>query len=273
VGYLHISNLYRPEAQIILLFREVYAMEKVHGTSAHIRWHNNTVTYSSGGESHERFRQLFDDAALTQAFTLLGHDDVTVYGEAYGGKCQGMRETYGNELRFIGFDVKVGDIWLTVPNMADVCEKLGVEVVPYRKVSTDLAALDAERDRPSEVAVRRGIMTPRPREGVVLRPLQEFTTSNGNRVIVNSPPWHDGAWEQLVGRWFRSGQSKNVEVIVPITWMSSPSGRVSLDMLRLSRINDRGNIADAVVDGALPTHVGGLGELVAAAKAELEKLG
>lgn len=95
----------------------------------------------------------------------------------------------------------------------------------------------------------------------------------GNRVIVNAPPWHDGAWEQLVGRWFRSGQTKNVEVIVPITWMASPSGRVSLDMLRLSRINDRGNIADAVVDGALPTHVGGLGELVAAAKAELEKLG
>lgn len=184
MGYLHIENLYRPAAQIILLFREVYAMEKVHGTSAHICWHNSTVTYSSGGESHERFRQLFDDAALTQAFTLFGHDDVTVYGEAYGGKCQGMRETYGSELRFIGFDVKVGDVWLTVPNMADVCEKLGVEVVPYRKVSTDLAALDAERDRPSEVAVRRGITTPRPREGVVLRPLQEFTTSNGNRVIV-----------------------------------------------------------------------------------------
>ena len=94
----------------------------------------------------------------------------------------------------------------------------------------------------------------------------------GNRVIVNSPPWHDGAWEQLVGRWFRSGQTENVEVVVPITWMASPSGRVSLDMLRLSRINDRGNIADAVVDGALPTHVGGLAELVAAAKAELEKL-
>ena len=94
----------------------------------------------------------------------------------------------------------------------------------------------------------------------------------GNRVIVNSPPWHDGAWEQLVGRWFRSGQTENVEVVVPITWMASPSGRVSLDLLRLSRINDRGNIADAVVDGALPTHVGGLAELVAAAKAELEKL-
>lgn len=184
MGYLHIENLYRPAAQIILLFREVYAMEKVHGTSAHIHWHNGAVSYSSGGESHERFRQIFDDAALMVAFTLLGHDDVTVYGEAYGGKCQGMRETYGNELRFIGFDVKIGENWLSVPNMADVCEKLGIEVVPYRKVSTDLTALDAERDRPSEVAVRRGITTSRPREGIVLRPLHEFTTGHGGRVIV-----------------------------------------------------------------------------------------
>lgn len=184
MGYLHIENLYRPVAQVILLFREVYALEKVHGTSAHIHWHNGTVTYSSGGESHERFKAIFDEDFLKKGFGLLGHDEVKIHGEAYGGKCQGMRETYGNELRFIGFDVKIGESWLTVPDMADVCEKLGVEVVPYRKVSTDLAVLDAERDRPSEVAVRRGITTPRPREGVVLRPLQEFTTNNGNRVIV-----------------------------------------------------------------------------------------
>ena len=87
MGYLHIENLYRPAAQTILLFRECYALEKVHGT-------------------------------------------------------------------------------------------------PWRKVSTDLAVLDAERDRPSEVAVRRGIAEPREREGVVLRPLVEMTTSNGSRIIV-----------------------------------------------------------------------------------------
>lgn len=189
MGYLHIENLYRPAAQVILLFREVYALEKVHGTSAHIAWRQGRVTYSSGGESAERFRSLFDDAALTLAFIALGHDEIIIYGEAYGGKCQGMRTTDGNELRFIAFDCKIGETWLNVPNMTDVCEKLGVEVVPWRKVSTDLTMLDAERDRPSEVAVRRGIVEPRPREGVVLRPLHEFTTSNGARVIVK----HKGA--------------------------------------------------------------------------------
>lgn len=183
MGYLHIENLYRPAAQVILLFRECYAMEKVHGTSAHVSWKNGVVTYSSGGESHERFKALFDDAALAAAFTALGHDEVTVYGEAYGGKCQGMRATYGEALRFIAFDVKVGDVWLSVPNMDEVATKLGIEVVPWRKVSTDLAILDGERDRPSEVAVRRGCGDSRPREGIVIRPLQEFSTNNGNRVI------------------------------------------------------------------------------------------
>jgi hypothetical protein len=183
MGYLHIENLYRPTAQIILLFKECYAMEKVHGTSAHISWKNNQVTFFSGGESPTNFRSLFDEQALFNDFTILGHPDVTIYGEAYGGKQQGMRHTYGDKLCFIVFDIKIGDIWLTVPNMADVAAKFGLEVVPWLKVSTDLASLDLERDRPSEVAIRRGIAVPKAREGVVLRPLAEFIASNGSRVI------------------------------------------------------------------------------------------
>lgn len=188
MGYLHIENLYRPSAQVILLFKELYVLEKVHGTSAHVAWRQGKIWYSSGGESPVNFRALFDDVALTAAFQQLGHDEVTVYGEAYGGKCQGMRKTYGDALRFIAFDVKVGaadgGTWLNVPNMADVATRLGFEVVPWRKVPSDLTVLDTERDLPSEVATRRGITEPRPREGVVLRPLHEVTTSNGNRVIV-----------------------------------------------------------------------------------------
>ena len=192
MGYLHIENLYRPAAQSILLFREVYALEKIHGTSAHIAWRtadgNQVLTFFAGGESHTNFVALFDAAALTQALTALGHPDVVVFGEAYGGKQQGMRHTYGDKLRFIVFDVKIGETWLAVPDAEDVAKKLGLEFVPYHKVSTDLAALDAERDRPSEVAVRRGIVEPKPREGVVLRPLREFSL-NGHRVIVK----HKGA--------------------------------------------------------------------------------
>lgn len=181
MGYMHINNLYKD--QRILAFRRCYALEKVHGTSAHIAWNGVSLRFFSGGESHDAFVKIFDSEALELAFRSLGHDQVTVFGEAYGGKCQGMRETYGGQLRFIGFDVQIGEHWLAVPDMVQVIEGLGLEVVPWREVSTDLAELDAERDRPSEVAARRGITVARQREGVVLRPPFEVRTNNGERIM------------------------------------------------------------------------------------------
>lgn len=182
MGYLHIDNLYKN--QTIRLFRECYALEKVHGTSAHIRWSKGALTFYAGGEKHESFVALFDISTLTEAFQRLGRDEVIVYGEAYGGKQQGMRRTYGDKLCFVAFDAKIDDVWLNVPSMDRLVASIGLEVVPWRKVSTDLDALDAERDLPSEVAVRRGITEPREREGVILRPLVEMTLNNGERVIV-----------------------------------------------------------------------------------------
>lgn len=183
MGYRHIENLYRPSAQTILLFREVYALEKIHGTSAHIGWNSGTITFSSGGEKHSRFLSLFNEPALRAAFEALGHDKVTVFGEAYGGSQQKQAHRYGPELRFVAFEVQIEETWLSVPNADDVCQKLGLEFVFYKKISTDLAAIDAERDAPSEQARRNGVPTPQTREGVVLRPLVEVTTSNGERVM------------------------------------------------------------------------------------------
>lgn len=232
MGYLHIENLYRPEAQTILLFRECWALEKIHGTSAHLTFkynfgkidvdetYNNPIGWEikffSGGESHAKFLSLFDQEKLLIAVKELGvpiDKEITVYGEAYGGSQQGMSHTYGKELKFIVFDVQVGDTWLSVPDADDVAKKLGLEFVHYTKVSlTDLSEIDKERDTPSVQAVRNGVskvvaeegfndsmaegkpfasypsfggilVNPRPREGVVLRPLQEFTMNNGNRVI------------------------------------------------------------------------------------------
>lgn len=195
MGYLHIPNLYKDQS--ILAHAECYALEKVHGTSAHIRWDGERVTLFSGGEKPERFAALFDLDALAEKFRARGGDDgefrkVVVYGEAYGGKQQGMSHTYGQDLRFIAFDVLLGDEasasghrtgWVTVPRMEEWCTYLGLEAVPWRQIPCTLAALDAERDRPSEVAIRRGIPEPRPREGIVIRPLIEGTTGHGERLI------------------------------------------------------------------------------------------
>lgn len=184
MSYLSIQNLYKN--QNILLFKKCWALEKVHGTSAHVKYNvgvSPALSLFSGGESPVRFATLFDQADLTTRIAALGHPEVTIYGEAYGGSQQGMKETYGAELRFIAFDVQIGDTWLAVSDMVQVLDALGIEIVPYEEVSTDLTELDRVRDQPSVVAVRRGTGNDKPREGVVLRPLIEMITNNGHRII------------------------------------------------------------------------------------------
>lgn len=184
MGYLHIDNLYK--AQEILAFRQCYALEKIHGTSAHVAYRKGSLTFFSGGESHARFVELFNADALTERFAgrFTVDDEVTVYGEAYGGKCQHMSKTYGPDLQFAVFDVLVGESWLSVPQAAECAAHLGLEFVDFALVSTDVEALDAERDKPSTQAVRNGISDEaKVREGVVLRPPFEVTLNNGRRLI------------------------------------------------------------------------------------------
>ena len=218
MGYLHINNLYKDTT--VLLFKELYALEKVHGTSAHVTFFSpksqdaalnwvykpREIRFFSGGESHDRFVKLFDAELLLAKFhalTIPVDKDITIYGEAYGGSQQGMSHTYGKQLKFIAFDVQIGDCWLDVPNALSIVKSLGMEFVPWVKTTSDLPALDSLRDAPSRVAIDNGVSTvvvinergdirldnPRPREGIVLRPLYEMTLNNGNRVIAK----HKGA--------------------------------------------------------------------------------
>ena len=181
MGYKHIDNLYKD--QTVLMFKEVYALEKVHGTSAHVSFKDGTLHFFSGGEKHQNFLKVFDQEHLLQKFQELGHPEVVIFGEAYGGKQQGMSATYGKELCFIVFEVKIGENWLNVPNAESVTSKLGLEFVPYEKVPATIEALNVERDRPSRVAKRRGILEDKVPEGIVIRPLIEMRMPNGERVM------------------------------------------------------------------------------------------
>ncbi len=180
MGYMHIDNLYKD--QTVLMFREVYALEKIHGTSAHVAWDGSAVRLFAGGEKHERFAKLFTQD-LPELFSALGHDNVTVYGEAYGGRQQGQAHRYGPDLRFVAFDVKIGDTWLDVPDACDVATNLGLDFVHYVRVPAEVAALDAERDAPSVQAKWNGVEGDKGREGIVIRPIHEVTTKNGARII------------------------------------------------------------------------------------------
>jgi len=206
MSYMHIDNLYKD--QTILDFEECYAMEKIHGTSAHVRYQRESkipscvgeehlgdfpqvktiekLVFFSGGEKHDRFVELFDYQSLLKRFSEIFPDgavDVTVYGEAYGGKCQGMSKTYGKDLRFVAFEVRVGDTWVNVVTAEQIVRELGLEFIHYRRIPATMVSIDHEMMLDSVQAIRNGMGPGLMREGIVLRPLQEMVRNNGARVI------------------------------------------------------------------------------------------
>jgi len=182
MGYMHIDNLYKD--QTILDFKRCYAMEKIHGTSAHVRWTGKKLVLFSGGCSYEPFAALFDQEALAKTFSeSVGEQPAIIYGEAYGGSIQRMKETYGDKIRFVAFEVQINGLWLTVPKAESFVRKFGLDFVHWVEISTDLAEIDAQRDADSVQAIKNGCGAGHHREGIVLRPLMEVTLNNGERVI------------------------------------------------------------------------------------------
>lgn len=177
MGFMHIDNLYKN--QEILMFKECYALEKIHGSSAHISW-NGDIKFFAGGTSHSEFIKIFDAEKLLEKF--YGMEKITVFGEAYGGKCQGMGKTYGEKLKFVVFDVCINDLWLSVPQADDFAKDLGLEFVEYERIMTSLEEIDRCRDKCSAQAMRNGCGK-KDREGVVLRPIMELRKNNGERII------------------------------------------------------------------------------------------
>ena len=182
MGYMHIDNLYKNAD--ILRFKQCYALEKVHGTSAHITYKNDELHFFSGGANHEKFLELFNHEELIEKFKEIGQDVITIYGEAYGGKINGMSKIYGTDLKFVVFEVQIHDNWLTVPNAEEITNKLGLKFVPYELIDVTIENLNTERDKPSIVAQWAGMGDDHPREGIVTRLVGgELIHPNGKRLI------------------------------------------------------------------------------------------
>ncbi len=75
-----------------------------------------------------------------------------------------------------------------------------------------------------------------------------------SRIIINSLPWTNAEFEQLVGRIYRQGQIKDrVEIIIPIISIKLSNNRIwSWCQMRYDRIKFKRTIADAAVDGIIP---------------------
>jgi hypothetical protein len=188
MGYASIEQLYdhpevfsKPEKFWII-------SEKIHGTSTWINFNKNKLTFHSGGEPAKSFTALFDIVLLQTKLEALqiqnpNVSNFRIHGEAYGGKQQKMAKTYGDKLKFCGFEVKFDDTFLDFLDAKFILEQLELEVVPYKIQKIDIAFIEEETKSESIQAIRNGMGHGLLREGIVIRPLEEEKDNNGKRLI------------------------------------------------------------------------------------------
>jgi hypothetical protein len=70
--------------------------------------------------------------------------------------------------------------------------------------------------------------------------------------VINVLPWAAAEFEQLIGRIHRQGQTKTVEVVIPITKADVNGEEWSWCRMKMQRLHFKKSIADAAVDGVVP---------------------
>ena len=107
--------------------------------------------------------------------------ECIIFGETYG---KGMQKPGGryckDHLKFICFDIKVGDIWLKRDAVEDICKKLNIDVVPYLgEMTLDEAIEKVKKGFTSQVSEDPTLEA----EGVVLRAPLGILDRMGRRII------------------------------------------------------------------------------------------
>lgn len=194
MGYKKITNLQINHP--IFLFKEVYALEKIDGTSAHITFTKEETwkisNIFSGGLNHAAFLGMLQSKyklnteileKLNIATEGKNSKTITIYGEGYGGKCQRMGDVYG-PINFCAFEVLVeNEYWLDVERAAKFVETIGLPFVHYQRGPATIEWLNAQRDKPSEQAKRNGMGDNKIGEGIIVRAPLELYDNNGGRLI------------------------------------------------------------------------------------------
>tara|TARA_R100001244_G_scaffold129809_3_gene101491 strand:- start:1175 stop:2125 length:951 start_codon:yes stop_codon:yes gene_type:complete len=200
MGYRKIQNLYKPQSsEAVLMMDRCYAMEKIHGTSAHVGWRRKAEGNAKpagffnfpGGIKESTFMEMFlrlhpnFEALIAGAMDKLKDiNEIVFFGEAYGGNCQKMSDVYG-PLNFIVFEVRVNGKWLTPPESYDWAFGMQLGFVYYEEGPATLEFLNKMRDLPSQQAKRNGMGDDKIGEGIVIRAISEDMKDKfGERIII-----------------------------------------------------------------------------------------
>lgn len=179
--------------------------EKVDGTNIRLHWNGVEVTVGGRTDNAQVPATLIAnlapqlDAGLWKSI-FPDADDVTVYGEGYGAKIQsgGM---YRQDQSLIVFDVRVDRWWLEDVNVADVANKLGLDVVPIIPAAWTPETAWSQIAAGTLESAWSGARI----EGLVGRPLVDLFCRNGDRLIVKMKvkDWTD--FQRRGGRAGRKG--------------------------------------------------------------------
>ncbi len=115
--------------------------EKIDGTNIRIMWDGTDVRYGGRTDNAQLPNKLVnwlnEHLFGYTFFNLFGSEgNVCLYGEGYGAGIQKGGGNYSSEQKFILFDVKIGNFWLSYDNVTDIGNKLGLEVVPLEGIAT-----------------------------------------------------------------------------------------------------------------------------------------
>lgn len=170
----------KPEFEILKDIHWI-GTEKIDGTNIRIVWDGESVVFKGRTDNAQLYAPLvevmqskFYSGAMAEIFDF----PVCLYGEGFGAKIQKVGGNYipgGND--FILFDVKVGDNWLQREDVADIANKLQIDVVPIVYQGDLLGAIDTCRTGfNSTFGSFRA-------EGLVMRPAIELKDRVGHRII------------------------------------------------------------------------------------------
>ena len=194
-GKIMMGDFSRPEFEYLYNVKW-RAFEKVDGTCMSYYWdgHNMQIHGKSENASIPSrlltvMEGLLNEDKLREVFPIKYDENgnevpfmVRIYGEGYGvgiQKCGGSYIQKNNHFRV--FDIKINDFWLEWDNVLDICSKLGLDVVQsYGEMTLAEAEEFVKNGFFSPIAENKELKA----EGLVLRPLVQFTNRMGERVMV-----------------------------------------------------------------------------------------
>ena len=182
-----IEGEFRNECMEYLKDNQWAFTEKVDGTNIRVYWDGHKVTFGGRTDNAQlpggvvsKLQELFLSNATEELFEeKFGEEDVTFFGEGYGGKIQ-KGSAYKKEQDFILFDIMIGKTFLKREDIEEIAKSFNLDIVPIVVKGTIKEAIDFIKTNPNS-AITEEIKV---MEGLVGVPLARLTDFRGNRIIV-----------------------------------------------------------------------------------------